>query len=283
MRSWLCLLAAGAAACGGASPTITDAGRDDASAGDDGAAPDAGVPEVDAAPDAPALDALAADAPIDADPTPQSYFGNNEVDQTAGGVFPTTGSAAAAAHAAFLARLARRATEGFEAAPLGSLPATGDLASMAVLTGWGGGGNRLEQDRTGLDTTMYATVSDTLGYGRFNTTPGPGGVIDAGRWLESSASFTLTLAAPAHGVGLFVTDVGDFGSTLRIELALGATVVDTLAVPPVEAIDGNLAFYGRVDPSRPFDRVVVTIVDGPGQDPGSDVIGFDELTVGTID
>lgn len=277
MRSWLLFLAAGAAACG----------RDPA------AIPDAGPNPIDGGTDATAADATAADAgdpdaPIDAgtpdaDPTPGTFFGNNAVDQAAGGVFPTSGSAAVAAQAAFVARLTRRASEGFEAAPLGALPGAGDPASLQVLTDWGGGRTRLEQSRTGLEPAMYATVSEETGYGRFNTTPGPGGVVDVGRWLQSAAAFTLNLGEPADAVGMFITDAGDFGSTLRIELAMGATVVDTLEVPPVDAIDGNLAFYGRVDPSRRFDRVVVTIVDGPGAEPGSDVIGFDDLIVGTID
>jgi len=235
----------------------------------------------DAAVDAPADAAV--DAGIDADLTPQTFFGNNATDQNAGGMFPESGSAALAAHDALVARLVRSASEGFTAAPLGALPATGDTASMAVLSGWAGGGNQLTQDLTGLVITSPAAISDNTVAGRFNTTPGSGGVVGPGRWIEASSPFTLTLAMPSHAIGLYVTDAGDFGSTLRIELFLGGAAVGSLDVPPIEAVDGNLAFYGRVDPAHPFDRVVVTIVQtGTAQD-SWDRIGFDDLVVGRVD
>lgn len=269
MRTWLYLLAAGLAACGGDSPAFVDGGPLDATSSD-GTDPDA-------TPDAPV------DAGTDANRTPQTFFGNNATDQNAGGMFPQSGSAAKEAHDALVARLAHVATETFETSPVGVLPATGNTAMIDALAGWGGGGSRLVVDNTTLTAVTFADIQDVAGFGRFNTTPGAGGTVGDGRWFEASAPFTLTLAAPSHAFGMYVTDAGDFNSTLRVELFLGAAAVGTLDVPPIQAIDGNLAFYGRVDPEHPFDRVVVTIVQPQVQQDSWDRIGFDDLVIGTVD
>jgi hypothetical protein len=261
------------AACGGDHPEFLD--------GNVGGGGDAAA-SADASVDA------AIDAPVDAmvDRTPATFFGNGPADQNAKGLFPPTGSDAAAQRAAFMARLARSATETFEAAPLGVPPEAAMVTTLPVLATWGGGGHRLTQDVTGLASFNAGSITstDTSGSGRFNTTPGAGGAVGDGQWWEAASPFTLQLAAPAHAIGFYVTDFGDFGSALRVDLFLGAASVGTLMVPPVQGSSGNLAFFGRVDPAISFDRVVLALtqpVDAP-QD-SYDHVGFDDVVVGLVE
>jgi uncharacterized protein (TIGR03382 family) len=149
---------------------------------------------------------------------------------------------------------------------------------------------------TGSSRIELGDNEATLLLGRYNMTPTNPPAF--GRWLESSRNFGYTFSSPISALGFFGMDFGDFGGSVTLELwnrgnQLGngfilSTGPATTTAPSGTggAVNGSLLFFGVVGngPSDVFDEVRFTVTQAstpPGQVPRIDVIGIDQLVVGT--
>jgi hypothetical protein len=119
--------------------------------------------------------------------------------------------------------------------------------------------------------------------GRYNMTPDlplrPDFEPDYGRWLEATATFAYSFSIPINSFGCYITDAGDFGGQLTIELYSGATLVHSVQLFPRDGMlagNGNLSFWG-IQRITPFDRIRFVVVQDGGT---TDVLGFDQIYVG---
>lgn len=146
-----------------------------------------------------------------------------------------------------------------------------------------------------LDNTPNDDVGAYLG--RFDTSG------DAARtWYEhglnGSGAINLTFAAPQKAFGFYLTDYGDFGASIEIDVGDGFTsvgeVVNGLVQAPSKAT-GSVLFFG-VYSTTEFSRVTLRIrqqnVDfdpncdpdfGTCELPEFDAVGFDGLIIGQRD
>ena len=95
----------------------------------------------------------------------------------------------------------------------------------------------------------------------------------------TSASFSVDLTAPVAAFGFYGVDIGDFNGKLTLTLANGGT--ETFSVPnTVSSLSGSVLYYGIIasDPSEVFTQVTFGNTAA-----GSDVFGFDNLTIGSIE
>ena len=203
-----------------------------------------------------------------------TFFGS---DPFAGGTVPAGGMAQTARNL-FNGALLTSATESFDAASfvVGNQPTS--ASPQAVL----GGAGAMYRSTGALGTTVIENRTSVGGIntGRFNTSSA-----GAGKWWETSASFTLTLTSTVQGIGFYGTDFGDFGGSLTLSLFNGDTAVGgSIAVPEGGGQNGSLLFFGYVntDSGFGFDRVVFTLgqVD-PDDIDTYDFVGVDDLMIGT--
>jgi hypothetical protein len=142
----------------------------------------------------------------------------------------------------------------------------------------GGTTSPLNLSFTGSAGTLSATLSgqgsvfDVAGAGRFDTTPAP----DPVRYWEVSGSFQLDFLTPISAFGFYGTDIGDFAGNVTVALldTLGNTTV--LAIPhTVNGPSGSLLFFGFIDPTVLYTRITFGNTNA-----GTDVFGFDSMTIG---
>lgn len=106
--------------------------------------------------------------------------------------------------------------------------------------------------------------------GRYNTTTG------GSKWWDTSGFFQLDFSSPISAFGFYGTDVGDFGGRVTLTLTDTNNVVTTLTVNnTVGAANGSLLFYGFIDTTTAYKRIVFgnTSFDTDG-------FGFDNMVVG---
>jgi hypothetical protein len=197
------------------------------------------------------------------------FFGS---DPLAGGTVPAGGQAQTA-RGLFSAALLSSSTENFEAATAGFQPTS--ASPQAV---FGNTGTMFRNDGA-LGTTRIENRTSIGGSntGRFNTT-----TAGAGKWWETSASFTLTLGSTVQAIGFYGTDFGDFAGSLTLHLFNGdAAVATDIDVPPGGGQNGSLLFYGYINNALSFNRVVFTVGQAtPGNINSYDFVGIDDLVVG---
>lgn len=186
-----------------------------------------------------------------ANAAPITYFGEN---LTPGAT--VTGDPAAA-RADFLAALSGGVgTEDFEGFAVGA-------STPLVLSFPGSTGN------IGATLSGSASVQSGGGAGRFATS--------GSQYVETpgGGDFVIDFGAPIAAFGFFGTDLGDFGNDLEI------TLTDINAVETMFTLDlngtpnGGLIFWGFTDTSNQYTQVSFDNVPG-----GSDVFGFDDMTIG---
>jgi len=97
------------------------------------------------------------------------------------------------------------------------------------------------------------------------------------RTLEFSISFDNPGGVAAFG--FYGTDIGDFGGSLTLEFVSGASKVVTVGhtVGGELITDGSVFFFGYINTDDPFKKVIFGNSTG-----GSDVFGFDDLTIGSL-
>lgn len=128
--------------------------------------------------------------------------------------------------------------------------------------------------------------------GRYNTTQGltpidptpPDPDLDDGHYIEASATFSLNFTSAVSALGFFGTDFGDFDGTLELEFFNGSNSLGVLGVSddtlPGANSDGNLIFFGMVSDAV-FNKVTFKITQCATCPGGTDVLGFDDMIVGT--
>lgn len=224
------------------------------------------------------LAALAISAATTAHAVPATYFGQ---DPTANMTVPV-GSQAVAAQNAFTSTLNPSvASEGFESGFVrNQAPSLTLFGGAATLTGSG----KIQTDRCSI------TVNGTECPGRFNTTgntASPTGQTPTdGHWFQSSSSFTITFDNVVSAFGFFLTDFGDYGSSLSLDLinGNGTTTIGVPGFSPSQT--GSLEFFGFTTDGPGYNSITFNILQN--QDPtlnptgGTDIVGFDDLLIGSL-
>lgn len=117
--------------------------------------------------------------------------------------------------------------------------------------------------------------SGNNGFGRFPTS-GNNLVETAG-----GGGFEIDFADPISAFGFFGTDVGDFSGELILELtnaSTGAVTEINVGNDTTSSADGALLFAGFVDSDASYSNIAFE-----NTDTGTDVFGFDDMTIGDID
>ena len=179
---------------------------------------------------------------------------------------------ASAAEADFLTNLVGVGTETFDFAvgtidPILTFP----TLSEAIFANINGNGS-----------VRSVTPGRTNGFGRYATS--------GSKYFEAVAAeggFSINFADPVAALGFFGVDIGDFGGQLQLILADNTTT--TLTVPNTisEAFgetDGSVLFYGLIaeNEDETFTSVAFEL-NAPGTGTASDVFGFDDFTIGSLE
>jgi hypothetical protein len=164
--------------------------------------------------------------------------------------------------------------EGFESgftrnqiAPLSPL-----FGGTATLTGGG------EIETVKCDDTGYCS-------GRFNTTGSPkppNGTSPDGTWYQSSSTFTIDFGSlSVTAFGFYLTDFGDFGSSLSLGLTNGEGTAIVNVPKFTSPVSGSLAFFGFTTNGPGYNSITFNIAQGANAE-SADVIGFDDLVIGSL-
>jgi hypothetical protein len=205
------------------------------------------------------------------------------VDTNSGGTFPVT-SLAAAKRAEFMTALATSKVETFEFSIAGSRPSddftlylfgsTCQLTQAAPIDGNVQGIKTVGQDFPG----------------RFNTTIDSGsGLLEDGKWWQSSGEFTLKFTSHTQAFGFYGTDFGDLGAaggTVKLSFYSNGFPVDLNVEvgPDTSGINATLLFFGYTNDVHPFNEIRFTVTQGPGTTAGNEqLVGFDDMVYGTLD
>lgn len=129
--------------------------------------------------------------------------------------------------------------------------------------------------------------------GRFSTTGDPdsattlagGSNYVGGKWWETNFK-TVTVdfgVASVSAFGVFLTDLGDFDGDLEVEIFDSVGRLDRYGyVGPMTPSNGALTFFGYINDTRAFNRVVFSITQRT-TDPGAfDTVGFDDFITGDL-
>lgn len=132
-------------------------------------------------------------------------------------------------------------------------------------------------------------ITATLdGDGEVRSSPGAGRFATSGsRYINVSGDgFTIEFDSPVAAFGFYGTDIGDFEGQITLTLTLENGDEEELIVPnstPSSTglsqgqLDGALLFYGILSPEVSFTQVVFGNTAA-----GTDIFGFDDLTVGDV-
>jgi hypothetical protein len=187
-----------------------------------------------------------------------SFFGqdNGLGENTALTSFPNS----TAAENNFLSNLVGVGTEKFETIPVGT--------SSPLLSFPGAGTASL----SGSGAVRSQTWGTTNGFGRYNV-DGPG----TSRYYETQTGFAINFSAPVAAFGFYGIDIGDFNGQLVLHFISGGTTV--INVPhSINATGGGVLFFGYINDTNPFNKVTFNNTSG-----GSDVFGFDRMTIGSVE
>lgn len=198
---------------------------------------------------------------------PAVFFGE---DLSPGGVVPPGGNAATA-RASFLSGLMGVGNENFEGIAGGT-----SIASPGIGISFPGSGGSITAtlsaggDRPGgicgLGTVIVGNIG--CGFGRFATS--------GNNYLHSSSSaMTIALSSAIAAFGFFGTDIGDFDGEITLTLTGGATVNLTVPTTQGTAAEGNLVFWGFIDPVDTYTGITFGNTGA-----GEDVFGFDDMVIG---
>jgi hypothetical protein len=109
--------------------------------------------------------------------------------------------------------------------------------------------------------------SGTNGFGRYP--------ISGTKYLDSSATFSITFSQPQVAFGFFGVDIGDFNGQVTITYVDGSS--QTLTIPnTTNGLGGSVLYFAFIDIANPF----VSVSFG-NTAIGEDVFGFDDFTIGT--
>lgn len=113
--------------------------------------------------------------------------------------------------------------------------------------------------------------------GRFNTTAAGTNYWKCNETAAGGNVLVLTFSPPISAFGFYGTDVGDFGGSLTLTVRNSSTLVSTPlsvgnAIGSSGSTSGCLLFYGFIDKTATYDRIVFT-----GNGSTSDFFGFDDL------
>jgi len=146
---------------------------------------------------------------------------------------------------------------------------------------------------TGSPVTLIDANSSSVDplKGRYNTTkdlppkdPVPPPDLDEGHYIEATSTFSLNFTSAVSALGFFGTDFGDFDGTLELEFFNGGNSLGVLAVSDDTLSgansNGNLIFFGMVSDTA-FNSVTFKITQCATCPGGTDVLGFDDMIVGT--
>ncbi len=92
----------------------------------------------------------------------------------------------------------------------------------------------------------------------------------------SSPGLVVDLSDPVAAFGFYATDIGDFSGRLELELLGGGTTVVEIPTT-LNSPGGSVIYFGLIDVDNPFTKVTFTATSG------SDVYGFDDLTIGNVE
>lgn len=198
---------------------------------------------------------------------PMVFFGE---DLSPGGTVPAAGNAATA-RASFLSNLVGVGNENFEgfanltsiASPgIGiSFPGSAGNITATMVGAVGGIGGICNQ-------TIGGTVGGLgCGFARFAT---------SGNNYLQTQTMSISFSNPISAFGFYGTDFGDFNGVISLTLSGGAT--ETIAVNTTQgsSANGNLIFWGFVDPSVTYSSIAFASSGGGG----ADVFAFDDMVIG---
>jgi PEP-CTERM motif len=134
---------------------------------------------------------------------------------------------------------------------------------------------------TGSSGAIGASLTGTgkvlgtdLGAGRFNTTTSGSRLLE----VSEAANFEIAFNAPIAAFGFYGTDIGDFGSLLKVTLfEFGNNNSRQFTVGSV-APNAGLLFWGFIDESVTYSKILFE----PSDEFAVDYFGFDDMTVGDL-
>ena len=193
-----------------------------------------------------------------------TFFGE---DLNPGGTVPA-GGAAETARMSFLSNLQGVGNEDFEG--FANLTSIGGAGINIAFPGSSGNITATLQGRGGIcDQNIGGTVNTlTCGFARFATSPD--------NYLQSAGNgFTVDFDAPIAAFGFYGTDFGDIQGRMTLTLSNGG--VEMLDIPHTQggAANGNVLFWGFIDPATTYTSIAFTNTGGSG-----DVFGFDDMVIG---
>jgi hypothetical protein len=197
-----------------------------------------------------AIAALLASTTLSANALPITFFGE---DLGANGG-PTPNSDAA--RTSFFSNLTGVGTETFDSLATGASNPVLNFPGAGTATFTGGG-----------------SVVGAAGAGRF--------AISAPNFYETTSALAgMTFGAPIAAFGFYATDVGDFGGQLTLTLTDIFSNVTVVNVPNTigsnGSTDGSALYFGFYDLTTQY----VSVAFG-NNSAGSDVFGFDNLSIGS--
>ena len=157
--------------------------------------------------------------------------------------------------------------------------------------------NVTTQDRTRIQQNTFGGLPGSPGggfLGRFSTTGDPtsattnngGRNYTGGKWWETNFT-TVTIdfgQTSVSAFGTFMSDLGDFDGGLEVGIFSGTSRLDggTLLAQATRGSNGGLAFFGYINDTATFNRVVFTIAQGTTNPSNYDTVGFDDLITGQL-
>ena len=220
-----------------------------------------------------------------------SYFGNNP--NASGGVVDAIGAGLDPANQRNLFRnsLATSQTETFNMTPAGGMGLT---ATIGNLFSAGSGVSLTASDISPFSTSRVQNNYNGTGgtwTGRFDTTANlatlPVIPVSTSGWFETNrASISIDFTTAVSAFGTFMTDVGDFRGSLRVDVfSVGGGLLwgSDLISAGASTVQGGLAFFGYTNDTTQFNRVLFTVVQPAGVPVGQyDFVGFDDFITGTL-
>ncbi len=172
---------------------------------------------------------------------------------------------------AFLLATTGVQAEGFESAAVGVPPCATGLSIL-------GGTGTLTQSR--FDTGNVVQEGGATTFGRFNTTQGPCNVTATCKWWDTAYSFEIALSSPKSAFAFFAMDVGDLGGSITMDFWNNTTQVRSGVALTQPTLTAGLLFFGYIDDTFTFDRIVVNVNQTNTDPTFFDGIGFDDILVG---
>lgn len=166
-------------------------------------------------------------------------------------------------------------------------PVTARDAFLATLSGVGtetfegaSGSSPIAATFTGSTGNITATLSGS-GLGVLSGTQNGRFATSGSNYIQTDAGgdFVINFSTAISAFGFFGTDVGDFGNGLILSLLSTSGVTTTLPIGNTlgssGSTNGSLVFFGFIDTAQAYTSI--SFLNRPG---GSDVFGFDDLTIG---